>query len=236
MRIGFLQMDASGKAGDHPMKKKLVRQAISYAIDRDQIRKALVGEGSRVLHAACFPTQFGCDDTGVKRYTYDPAKAKALLAEAGYPNGFETPIFAYRDREVAEALIGQLRTVGIQAKLTYITADAIRDLRRKKGVPLSFGTWGSSSINDVTAILGNWFQGDADDNAQDKKVIDLLNQGNSTDQELRKKVYNEALKVIAEEAYWLPLFSSVYNYAYIDQLDFEPSADEMPRFWNAKWK
>jgi peptide/nickel transport system substrate-binding protein len=236
MRISFIQMDASGKSGDHPMKKKLVRQAISYAIDRDEIRKALVGERARVLHAACFPTQFGCDDTGVKRYTYDPAKAKALLAEAGYPNGFETPFFAYRDREIAEALIGQLRKVGIQAKMTYITADAIRDLRRKQGVPLNFGTWGSSSIDDVTAILGNWFQGDADDTAQDKKVIDLLNQGNSTDPELRKKVYNEALKIIAEEAYWLPMFSSVYNYAYIDQLDFEPSADEMPRFWNAKWK
>ena len=236
MRIGFIQMDASGKAGDHPMKKKLVRQAISYAIDRDTIRKALAGNTSRVLHAACFPSQFGCDDTGVKRYSYDPAKAKALLAEAGYPNGFETPMFAYRDRPIAEALIGQLRKVGITAKLTYISAGAIREKRRKEGVPLSFGTWGSSSINDVTAILGNWFQGDADDNAQDKKVIDLLNQGNTTDQEVRKKVYNQALKIIAEEAYWLPLFSWVYNYAYIDELDFEPSADEVPRFWNAKWK
>jgi peptide/nickel transport system substrate-binding protein len=218
------------------MKKKLVRQAISYAIDRDTIRKALAGNASRVLHAACFPSQFGCDDTGVKRYSYDPAKAKALLKEAGYPNGFETPLYAYRDRPIAEALIGQLRKVGITAKLTYISAGAIREKRRKEGVPLSFGTWGSSSINDVTAILGNWFQGDADDNAQDKRVIDLLNQGNTTDQEVRKKVYNEALKVIAEEAYWLPLFSWVYNYAYIDELDFEPSADEVPRFWNAKWK
>jgi peptide/nickel transport system substrate-binding protein len=236
MRVGFIQMDASGKSGNTPMKKLKVREAISYAIDRDTIRKTLMGNASRILNAACFPTQFGCDDSGVKHYTYDPKKAKALLAEAGYPKGFSTPIFAYRDRPIAEAIIGQLAKVGIKAKLNYLTAGAIREYRRTKGTPLSFGTWGSSSINDVTAILGNWFQGSADDNAQDKTVIDLLNQGNTTDQEVRKKVYKKALDRISEQAYWLPLFSWVYNYAYVDTLQFTPDPDEVPRFWNAKWK
>jgi peptide/nickel transport system substrate-binding protein len=67
-------------------------------------------------------------------------------------------------------------------------------------------------------------------------VIDLMSQGNTTDQEIRKKVYKKVVERIAEQAYWLPLFSWVYNYAYVDQLNFSPDPDEMPRFWNAKWK
>ncbi len=236
MRVGFIQMDASGKSGDTPFKKLEVRRAVSYAIDRDKIRTTLMGGASRVLNSACFPTQFGCTDKGVMKYDYDPEKAKKLLAEAGYPDGFTTPIFAYRDRPIAEAIIGQLRKVGITAKLNYLKASALREVRRTKGTPISFGTWGSSSINDITAIAGNWFQGGPDDNAQDKEVIALLDAGNTTDQEKRKDVYQKAFQRIADQAYWLPLFSWVYNYAYTDQLNFKPSADEVPRFWNASWK
>ena len=236
MRIGFIIFDAAGRAGKSPMNNVKVRQALSHAIDREKIRKNLMGGASRVIHAACFPTQFGCIDTDVARYDYDPKKAKKMLADAGYPNGFTTAFFAYRDRPIAEAIIGQLRKVGVKAKLTYLKAGAYREQRRKKGVPLAFGTWGSSSINDITAIAGNWFQGSSDDHAQDKKVISLLDQGNTTDQEVRKKVYKEAFERIADQAFWLPLFSWSYNYAYMDQLDFTPSADEIPRFWNAKWK
>jgi len=236
MRVGFLMMDAAGRSGKNPMNDVKVRRAISHAIDRDKIRKTLMGGASRVLHAVCFPTQFGCIDKYVTKYDYDPKKAKALLAEAGYPKGFETPFYAYRDRPIAEAMIGQLRKVGIKAKLTYLKAGALRELRRTKGTPLAFQTWGSSSINDITAIAGNWFQGSSDDHAQDKQVIDLLNQGNTTDQEVRKEVYAKAYERITDQAYSLPLFSWVYNYAYTDELEFEPSADEVPRFWNAKWK
>jgi peptide/nickel transport system substrate-binding protein len=236
MRVGFILMDAAGKSGDTPFKKLGVRRAVSYAIDRDTIRKTLMGGASRVLNSACFPTQFGCTDEGVKKYDYDPEKAKKLLADAGYPNGFTTPFYAYRDRPIAEAIIGQLRRVGITAKLNYLKSGALRELRRTKGTPIAFGTWGSSSINDITAIAGNWFQGTSDDHAQDKEVIALLNAGNTTDQEKRKDVYKKAFQRIADQAFWLPLFSWVYNYAYVDELNFEPSADEVPRFWNATWK
>jgi peptide/nickel transport system substrate-binding protein len=236
MRVGFLMMDAAGKSGDTPFKKLKVRRAVSHAIDREKIRKNLMGGASRVIHAACFPSQFGCIDDNVMRYDYDPEKAKKLLAEAGYPNGFETPLIAYRDRPIAEAMIGQLREVGIKGKLTYLKAGAYREMRRTKGVPIAFGTWGSSSINDITAIAGNWFQGSSDDHAQDKEVIELLGKGNTTDQEVRKDVYAKAFERIADQAFWLPLFSWAYNYAYTDELSFEPSHDEVPRFWNAKWK
>ncbi|WP_038821297.1 ABC transporter substrate-binding protein, partial [Pseudomonas syringae] len=88
MRIGFLILDARGtSSADSPMKHLKVRQAINYAINRDGLASQLVGGESKPLQVACYPGQFGCDTTAATVYNYDPAKAKALLAEAGYPNG-----------------------------------------------------------------------------------------------------------------------------------------------------
>ena len=64
---------------------------------------------------ACHPDQFACS-TDVPKYAYDPAKAKALLKEAGFPDGFEFDLYAYRDREYTEAVIGDLAKVGLQAE------------------------------------------------------------------------------------------------------------------------
>jgi peptide/nickel transport system substrate-binding protein len=88
MRVFFLQFDAVNKKGrNSPVNKLKVRQAISHAIDKATIQKTLVKGASRIIHSACYPSQFGCTDD-VLKYEYDPAKAKKLLAEAGYPNGF----------------------------------------------------------------------------------------------------------------------------------------------------
>jgi ABC-type oligopeptide transport system substrate-binding subunit len=59
------------------MTKLKVRQAIWHAVDRKQIADKLVGGGSRVPPAPCFPSQFGCDADAAVKYDYDPAKAKA---------------------------------------------------------------------------------------------------------------------------------------------------------------
>ena len=87
MRIGYLSLDAAGRTGaDNPFTKLKVRQAIWHAIDRQSIADKLVHRRPRVSPGApCYPTQFGCDGEAATLYDYDPAKAKALLAEAGYP-------------------------------------------------------------------------------------------------------------------------------------------------------
>ena len=104
-----------------------------HAIDREGIAKNLVGDGSRVLHTNCFPSQFGCTDEGAPRYKYDPAQAKKLLAEAGFPNGFEIEIVAYRERHQTEAMINNLHAVGIKAKLQFpaVRGDARVDPRQQ---------------------------------------------------------------------------------------------------------
>src|SRR5258708_1030871 len=96
MRVGYLSLDAAGRTGaDNPITKLKVRQAIWHAIDRKAIADKLVTGGSRVPAAPCFPTQFGCDAEAAVLYDYDPAQAKQLLAEAGFPNGFEGELATY---------------------------------------------------------------------------------------------------------------------------------------------
>ena len=69
-------------------KNKLVRQAFNYAIDRDQIVNfTLQGDGRAAKYGVVPPSFKDYVSTDIKGYTYDPAKAKKLLAEAGYPNG-----------------------------------------------------------------------------------------------------------------------------------------------------
>ena len=98
-------------------------------------------------------------------------------------------------------------------------------------------TWGSNSINDVSAITSVFFTGGKDDLSLDKDVTAWLNKGDTTvDPAARKDVYKKALQKIADEAYWLPLWSYNTNYAFSSELDFTPTADEIPRFVSAKWK
>ncbi|RCK50742.1 ABC transporter substrate-binding protein [Thalassospira profundimaris] len=237
MRIGYLDMDAAGQTGkDNPMTKLKVRQAINYAIDREALVKVMLKGKSKVVNAACFPSQFGCTDD-VTKYPYDPAKAKELLAEAGYPDGFSVDFYAYRDREYAEAIMGYLNAVGINTNFKFLQYSALRELRMSQGVPMSFQTWGSYSINDVSAITSEFFKLGSLDSAHDEQVKEWLDTADSSiDPEKRKEYYKKALQRIADEAYWAPLFSYNSNYVFTRDLEFTPTTDAIPRFFQMSWK
>ena len=240
MRVGFLYMDAANVSkdafNDNPFTKLNVRQAMNYAIDAATMSKTLAGGQSKPVDSVCFPTQFGC--TGdVTKYSYDPVKAKQLLTEAGYPNGFEVDFYVYRDRPYAEAIVGSLANVGIKAKLVQLQYSAMREKFQGGKVQLGFWTWGSNSINDISAFVDYWFMHTTDDIARDPKVLDLLTAASGEmNVEKRKALYKEALQIIARQAYTVPLFTWVTNYCFSSELDFTPHSDETPRFYMAKWK
>jgi peptide/nickel transport system substrate-binding protein len=237
MRIVFLQMNTLDGAPAPQFRDIRVRKAILHAIDREAITKNIVGAGSRVLHTVCFPSQFGCTDEGAPRYAYDPALAKKLLAEAGFPNGFETEIHAYRERNQTEAIIGNLQAVGIRAKLNFSQYAAMREQVRANKSSLSHQTWGSFSVNDVSASTPVYFAFGADDITRDAEVRDALNRGdNSVDPNVRKTAYRTALRLIAERAHAIPLWSLPVYYVGSKDLNFTPYPDEMVRFWEMSWK
>ena len=237
MRIAFLQMNTLDDTPAPMLKDVRVRRAINHAIDRKTMVARIVGEGARVIDTICFPTQFGCTDEGAPRYEYDPAKAKRLLAEAGYPNGFTISFHAYRERNQSEAMIGYLRAVGITANLNFMQYAAMRDQGRAHRTAISHWTWGSSSINDVSASTPIYFKFSEDDVNRDEEVRAALEQGDSVmNPEARREAYKRALARIAEQAYAVPLYSLPVSYVAGKELVFKAYPDEIPRFFEMSWK
>ncbi len=238
MRIGYIEMDAAGRTGaDNPLTKLKVRQAIAHAIDRVTIARQLVQGGSRVLDAACYPTQFGCDQAVATKYEYDPALAKKLLAEAGYPDGFDVELVTYVLPQYSGAIQNYLKAVGVNARISQLQVGAVVQRTIAGQNPMTAGTWGSYSVNDVSAILPFFFDGGPNDYARDPEVERLVAAGGATtDVDERRKAYAAVLRRVSEQMYWLPLHTYVTTYAFSRQLNFKPFPDELPRFFLSSWK
>ena len=115
-----------------PFNDLRVRQAMNYAINKEAIIKAVLRGHGKPAESPLAPQVWGY--TPVKTYPYDPAKAKALLAEAGYANGFKTLLrgVAQTDpREVMVAIQGQLKQVGVDAEILSLPAAALSAERFK---------------------------------------------------------------------------------------------------------
>lgn len=236
MRIVFLLFNAGENAPMPELKDIRVRRAIAHAIDKDTMAKQLVGEGSQVIHSVCFPSQFGCTDEGVARYAYDPAKAKALLAEAGVKD-LQIDLFGYRERPQTEAMVNYLRAAGINANLKFMQYAAMREQHRANKAALTHQTWGSFSINDASASTSAFFKGIDDDTIKDPEIVALLQKADTTvDVAVRKDAYRKALQLIAERAYAVPLYALTTYYVAAKDLSFKPYPDELPRFWEMTWK
>ncbi len=114
-----------GSNADSPFANLKVRQAVGYAIDSKSIADSL-GYGYWTLCPRNQPTQPGrwADNPSVAGFKYDPAKAKQLLAEAGYPNGLQTTFYSINQPryivDFVTAMQGMLTKAGINAKLELL--------------------------------------------------------------------------------------------------------------------
>ncbi len=115
----FSQPEA--EARNTPLKDKRVRTALNYAVNKDSISQALYkGVAQSVGQLGVPESPFW--DPSVRPYPYDPAMAKRLLADAGYPNGFKLPVgIEYTSQTVNPQLIlalqGALKDVGVEAEV-----------------------------------------------------------------------------------------------------------------------
>lgn len=237
MRIAYVGFAPTAMDGDTPVADKTVRQALIHAVNREAITKAFAGGGSKVLNTPCNPAQFGCAQD-VTSYAYDPEKAKAMLAEAGYGDGFSLEmVFAAMPRPVAEAVAADLAQVGVTLELNELQYSAGVTQWRAGELPAFFSNWGSYGIGDVVFILSNFFGGGGDDMVKDAELEKWLTTADtSTDRAVREENYSKAVKKIAAEAYWMPMYNFNVNYGLANDLAFTPHPDEFARWWQASWK
>jgi peptide/nickel transport system substrate-binding protein len=160
--IFYIALDSVNKSGNKAISDPRVRLAIHKAIDRDKLIKHLVpgGEVATKLDALCFKGRTIACKYSVKAPEYDLAGAKKLMIEAGYPNGFDLDYLVYAPMvHLGEAVAGELRKIGVRAKITPAT---IGLYRRKQGQG-KLQAWSilfpTGSHPDAANILGVYFNG-----------------------------------------------------------------------------
>jgi peptide/nickel transport system substrate-binding protein len=238
LRLCFLTMDAMGRSGTAFFKDKRVRMAVNHAINREKIiQHAYRGYASRA-DSVTSPLHFG-HEPDVMRYPYDPARARRLLTEAGYPDGFAVDLFASINESACESIVRDLLSVGIKTRLHWMGGRWNQFYQKflRGEMPLAFLTWGSYSIFDAAAILNPFFIQDVPGcYGTTPEVSAMLTEANQTiDQEKRQEIFSKAQKMIADEAFWAPLCTTQAISMMNSALNFQPSHDEIDRYFTASW-
>lgn len=219
MNVGYLALNIEKK----PFDNKLVRQAINYAVNKEDILKAVYsGLGTSAKNP--LPPNMWSYNESIKDYEYNPEKAKELLKKAGFENGFETTIWAMpvsrpynpNGKKVAEIIQAQLAEVGIKAKIvsyewgTYLdkTDNGKHDMALlgwtgDNGDPDNF-LWVLLSATSATKPASNiafW---------KNDEFTALIKEAKETaDVKKRTELYKKAQVIFHEEAPWVPLAHSL---------------------------
>lgn len=239
LRNFFIIMDAFGRSGVAYFKDRRVRRAMNHAINKEAIISKVLKGYASINHSITTPHHFG-HEPDVRIYPYNPTIAKKLLAEAGYPNGFSIDFYTYRDETVAEAISEYLRTVGIKTNIKWLGGkwDTLYKKLLAGELPLAYISWGSYSIFDARAIMNPFFMLDDQRCYGSTPQIDkmLKEADKPCSQEIRKALFSRAQKIIAEEAFCIPLWFGNSIAVMKKDLDFEPSYDEIDRYFTASWE
>jgi peptide/nickel transport system substrate-binding protein len=197
-----------------PTEDVRVRQAMNYAVDREAIIEALFDGAASLSTGFLTPGNLGYN-TDISPYPYDPDKARDLLRQAGYPDGFEMdfacPAGAYTNFEqVCEAIQGFLGEVGIRINLEIMESGRYWDLEAEKKLPPLFGdSWAERSGEGLPRLLGALGGWDANYSAWSDPVIDdyLAQIGTTIDREERAALYSELHAYMFENPPFIYLYS-----------------------------
>ncbi|MBA7716027.1 hypothetical protein ES703_125086 [subsurface metagenome] len=204
-----------------PFNDVQVRHALNYAVNVDLLIEKVLGGRGVALPGALSPFNNFADAT-LKPYGYDPDKAKALLAEAGWTDTDGDGIldkdgqpFAFvidavaRQKDRAEAVMGQLREIGIRASVRVWDYAVLKPLLLNGDRMAYVGDWGDSAFDPVghfeakwhTHIKGSPYGRGNFSSYSNPRVDELIERGEVTsDVARRHKIYDEAQRIIYEEA------------------------------------
>ncbi len=219
----YMAIDSIGKSGHPALKDKRVRKALMMAVNREGIRKNLIPGGADMaqMDAMCLRWQLGCDYT-TKPPAYDPAAAKKLLAEAGFPNGFEIDITSTLPRVIPEAVAGDLRKIGVTAKVSKLNFPAYRKKQRQGKIQILVNQWASGGLPDVQSTV-NFFHGKSPRNYYgDKAITGTLVTGEAQFEDAKRRaVYRTAFDRNNTEFYIMPITPNPPTFLHAKDLQIE---------------
>lgn len=239
VRAQFVALDS--RSG--PLAKQEVRQALNYALDVDSIVKNVLGGLGERLPTFIPKQAFGYDPQ-VKPYPHDPQKARELLKAAGYPDGFKiqlaTPSGLFmKDKDVAQAIAGQLAKVGIKVDVQVLEA----------------GTFTSQYMSDKIApmyLIGNlsWML-DSFLNLQSYGAADrryarmpenpelsqlMKQQETSMDPAVRQQALSKIQHTLKDQAYYLYLYTTKDVYGLTNRVQWTPPSNQLLWMYEASLK
>lgn len=196
----------SSKTEGSPFTDVMVRRAVCYAVDTKTLAQG-IGGGYYLPANQSFPPWMWANNPDIKGYPYDPAKAKQLLADAGYPSGFKTKIYltAGQSQDMQLAVQANLKAVGIEAEVQPLAAPNIAQMMTTTG-------WDGLMTGQLLTIVGmdpgSLMQGMGFVNRgayyfsviRKDDVLSLLDQSNGeVDREKRKALIKEMGRLITDE-------------------------------------
>ena len=225
-----------------PLADKRVRQAMHYAINKDAIVQVAASGMGTVAHTLCSPKLAGVDDTDFKDdYAYNPEKAKELLKEAGYPDGFtlEHP-FLFTGLNTSDVQMLQEMWAAVGIKVTLEQAEsATASTQAKAG-------YHDVYINTSPYLFHMALARKFIHSAQYKTAVAKYNHPDldeciekgeaATDEKERDQWYYKANEIINDQCIHLPLYHPQIPYGWAKDLDAEVGAyyNTFPQYWN--WK
>ena len=206
-----------------PWSDVRVRQAMAHAIDKKAIVDTFLAGFARVADSPLPPGVFPYKPQSV-RFDYDPERAKRLLAEAGYPNGFTStmwvPVGTYAAaQQISEALSEMLKRVGITLKLEVMESGQWLVLLRSKGprestLDMTYYGWGTQT-GDADYALRLVFHSDnfapacCNRNFYSNPELDaLIDRGlGSINAQERRAAYEKAQEILWRDQAWVWIFT-----------------------------
>ena len=197
-----------------PYDNPKVREAISYAIDQKPIIDTVFLGAGEAANSIIGPNVWGYYD--VEKYTQDIEKAKALLAEAGYPNGFKAKIWVNDNpvrRDTAVILQDQLKQIGIDLAIETVEWGAFLDGTARGDHEMFLLGWGTVTRDPdygIYELVSTSTMGSAGNRSfySNPKVDKLLEEGRTElDPEKRKAIYKEIQEIIRKD---IPMYMIIY--------------------------
>ena len=214
-----------------PFDNVKVRQALNHAVDVNAIVKTLYfGHGTR-LATVVDKGALGYDP-GIAPYSYDPARARALVAEAGFPNGLDTEFDSFTGSiadhsKPAEAIVGFLQKAGVRAKMNLFEFAAFGPRRvQNQTAPLFIYSIGNAYLEPSWVI--RWMtQGGLGMHYKNPKLDEMLTRIEATDDpKKRAPQYSAVQKLLKEEAPFIFLFQADAAFGMSSRIDYTPRPDE----------